>query len=427
MGARRPAPVLLVAVAALAWPAAADARSPEASAAIAAVQTTTRPDDCHATMDFSRAEATATPYAQVTRYRPAGYDVTVPGLSEPKASQAPFTSRWLVTSGYAYPQNIAAARLRAGCRSTTFAPNTALSWHALSYLDPNTGAIEAWSNEGWTNARRVRALDTTTYQNQLDQEKSMAVWPTCTRARETVRFARTLHLLGDPEELRISVLGVVKGLRVWPFSSIVLRLNDRVVGRRTTPGFIEQELTADQLRGVVGGANTIDIRVTKRKTRSCNGSSRRKLGVLIGVIGRQAWHVRISRPPPQSTQSGGIPTIPFTMTNDGPSILLEPRFHFSVAYDQDVDSVPPTVEGNTNCATNATQQGVVCGAQPLSRGDSLTFPVSFAAKPKGREIGDTSPYVVRFTEYWDGSWFESGFAGGSFCSSNATNCPSGGA
>src|SRR5690349_18011786 len=174
MGART-RPIALIAcglASALAAPTAAFAQD---AAAIAVVQRIARPDLCRATMDFSRAQAYATPRKLVTRQRPAGVEVTVPGHSDPNASGADFDSRWLVTSNYAYPQNVPAARLRTGCQPTTFDPKIPLDWHALDYIDPSTGRIDAWSNEAWGGARHVPAFDSTTHSNQLDSEESMAV------------------------------------------------------------------------------------------------------------------------------------------------------------------------------------------------------------------------------------------------------------
>lgn len=417
-------PWLLVVALLLACAPAASAQSDAAGAWRIAYQTASAgARNCRASVDPSFVYAYPTGTSQVTAFRPAGYDVRVRFNSRRYSNT---DSRWLVSGGVAYPQDITAARLAAGCNDrASVAPQAPLDWHRLQYLDPSTGQIEIGSSPAWSGAYFIRPL--LRYSLSLDpsEETRAAVWAArCSPGRQVVRFTRTVYLLGPPAELRFGHVSFSRGLRVWPFLRVTLYLNGQAIYRRSRAGDGSVSFPQTVLHSVLFGSNRFDVVVVKRKTGTCNTTrTRRKIGIAITLGGRHAWSLAATRPPAQTQQTtsqqlaanGGdvsaLFRVPYTLVNNGPSTLLEPVFVVRTIFRAaSVQAFGPVIEGaggtcggGENLAANVTDRLTACGLAPMPPGSARVLNVSAGGVP------DPKPDAYLTT--WQTSWDFNGVTG----------------
>jgi hypothetical protein len=349
----------------------------------------------------ARAEAYPSPSWRVTVLRPAGYETTLP-IEDSHGND--YESEWLVSGGVAHPQNIVAARLASACRGIRLDPTNPLEWHRLDYIDPTSGKVFVASNDLFGGVP-VSSLNTGLVPRP-NEDTYQTIWARrCTKAAQTATFRRTVYLLGPPAELKFAHTPRFAGARRWarvPFSTIRLYINGLLVVRRSlVVGGWEDALDARALQAVRAGPNDIRVEVRKRKTAACNKpSTTRRLGVDFRLAGQHAWNLALTRPPATNApvtgeavaRNGlGAFAVPYTLTNDGPSVLLEPVLALSGSGRTSLpqDKVGPLVTPGDGCLTG--DGTAVCAFGPMAAGVSGTVNVVFVAVRKDREMG--TPYL----------------------------------
>jgi hypothetical protein len=288
---------------------------------------------------FHGLTAKPTRASEITDTRPAGYDVTV------KVSGAVEPAEFLVGDGHVYPDDPVSGELALGCHKPPPVPRTALGWHALPYLNISAGVIQAGSDGAWPGAAVVKALPAIT--SQFPEGDSGAIWgQTCTAAAQEVRFDRELELPGRPDSLSFLLTAVIRGDDAGPLSDVVVLINGhQVFASAKGIYYAAAQLDATALAAVRFGANDVTVIVRKPVSGACNISGGDQYGVHFTIAGRfHADAVGASLPGTglvscQATVCNGQATIPFTVSNDGPAEMLEPRFDaiFTFADRDEVD------------------------------------------------------------------------------------------
>jgi hypothetical protein len=72
------------------------------------------------------------------------------------------------------------------------------------------------------------------------------------------------------------------------------------------------------------------------------------------------------------------------------------------------------VTNDPHCLTSPPNEAVVCGFDPLGPGQSTSFNVGFLGRPAPPFVPGT-PFRVRFTESWEGSFNSGGIQNGQLC------------
>ncbi len=408
---------LLLLLSVSATPAAAQTPEAQQAAGIALNAVNAGAAACGATVDTARTRSQPTDPVKTTAFRPAGFDVTVFGSAASKYSaRNDFESQWLVADGKAYPRNMAAARLAVRCGPPPSNPGAPLDWHRLTHLEPSTGRIQI-GRLGFDGAVLNAALRKQLGDAGPMEESQAPVWDgKCKSGVQYVIFSRNVDLLGPPESLRVWINGASAGLRRSPINAVGLFINGRQVAIRTTRGILDQDLGEDVRSLIRFGSNRFAVVARKEKTGSCNRKNgKRQVGISFMVQGKQAWKTAASRPPVQS-QGNVLASIPYTLTNLGPSVLLEPVFAIDAAVRQfDRVTVGPNASGaGATCATIEARLTAVCGLEPMQPGESKTIGVSFAAGAPSRPVGSTTGEFTSWQMHWD-FLGATGYAPGSYC------------
>lgn len=436
---RDPTHLLLIAASAtltvaLAAPAAARAQAtPEAQAVAIATQAVERGGSvCQATIDPADTRVRPTDPRRATAYRPAGYDVTIGGTQGGKKYRirGEFTSQWLVANGQAFPQNRAAARLASSCGVPPSRPKAPLDWHRLTHLEPSTGDIQVGSSMYDGAVPNTTLLRQTLDRVPLEESQGPVWAPTCKSGVQYVAFTRYVDLLGPPERLSIWVDSTSAGLRRDPVTATGVYLNRQEIALKKGRGILDVTLTEAQRRLVQFGQNRITIVARKEKTGTCNRKGgKRQVGISMSVRGKQTWQTTATRPP-QQAQASALTPIPYTLTNLGPSVLLEPVFALDVAVNRVGRTVlgPDATGDRATCATTDATLTAVCGLEPMAPGEARTVNVVFAAGRTDRPPTDTGGEYTSWQVHWD-FLGASGFANGAYCIPPAgqTDCRSIGA
>lgn len=372
---------------------------------------------CDSAIDRERVDVAPTSFRSVTPFRPAGFEVRVPGVQG--VNQESFTSDWLVAGGVVYPQNVPAARLADRCGTGDVSPAQPLDWHRLSYLDPDTGEIHIGTGPAWSGARVVEPLMPFVGGRPL-RDPVAPVWaPTCTKRAQTVRFTRSVFLLGPPGKLDLTVANVSRGVSRWPFSTMRVLLNGQTIFRKDTPGDGGGAFPAELLQEIQTGSNRLDVIMRKRRTGSCNGTRRRQIGVVVALDGQQAWNLSVDRPPPQTvtTREQQFPdvSVPYTLTNAGPSTLLEPVLVLQTTFSSAlVTALSQAFTAGGVCpSSDEPSTGtyrLVCGLGPLGPGDRSVV----TARVLGRPTNQPPPYLLAWRTLWDFNGVQ-GESPGSLC------------
>src|SRR4051794_2380185 len=329
--------------------------------------------------------ATPTPEAAVSFFRPRGYDVAVDGTT---SSGAAFRSRWLVSGGKASPQSIEAARLAAGCDDkASLSPPDALSWHRLPYIDPSTGEVSLRSSLAWGPGRILGPLVSNTRYGPGLREPMLPLWAAkCSSGVQTVRFTRTVWMLGPPQSARVSMASVSRNVGPAPFASMQLFVNGSLVARRLRGNSVlVGNLPPRALGRFVFGPNRLELIIVKKRTGSCNVSRRGRLvAVVFQLDARQVSRLTVTRPAPTSIKADpanplAAATVPYTLTNNGPSTLLEPVFAYDLrAGASESFPVIGTVRvgglnGSSDCTTAAPEAQFACALAPMAPGTTRTL------------------------------------------------------
>ncbi len=352
----------------------------------------------HFTIESVDAQPTTTD--EVTDTRPAGFDVTVQ-LSGPAGGPAQF----LVTNSdnEVVPDNAVAGALALGCRRDPPAPRSALDWRALPYADLDGGAIEAGSDGPWRGEYANRQLPD--FSASFPEGNGTPVWAkTCERRSQVVRFDRTLYLLGAPDSLSFLLTAAVKGDGARPLKWVELTINGRTVYRSAAGGnYAAGQLDHAALSTIRFGANSFEVVVAKPATAACNTkNATAQYGVHFTIAGHfHADAAGASLAPTGTIGCGkstcsGQASLPFTLTNQGPSELLEPQLAVTLttAKPNEIDypSFTATENGfsDVRCRSShplATKYRLFCDWHPMPGGGtgSLAFKFSFRV-PRSQAI-----------------------------------------
>ncbi len=349
--------------------------------------------------------ARATTPEEVTDTRPAGYDV-----SATVTNGGGVTAEFLVSSGQVYPDNSLAGALATGCRRDPPAPDGALEWHGLPYMDPSGGVIHIGSDGPWHGAQPNHRLPS--FVAPIPEGDGTPVWTkVCARGTQTAHFRRTFYLLGRPDSLLVAISGVNAGGRNPLTSATVLFNGHRVLTGSRPAGLttLTARLRKASLRSLRFGANHIDVLVDKTATGRCNGRSRHQIGVRFTFNGSFHSDTGGASLEIQSasllcaTECGGSFVLPFKFRVNGPSALLEPRFTLDVHFAEADQLVPPVSAqeggiGDGHCHESQLDRRtveLVCSWPPFLAGTvgRLTFSIVYGVKVR-------PPFKEIFTVRW---------------------------
>jgi hypothetical protein len=395
--------VLGVLLAILAAPAAADPAADAAGRVRSLVQSGAR--TCpHVTIET--VIATPTTPSEVTAFRPAGYDVAVR-----VTGAGGVTALFLVSGGQVYPDNSLAGELLEGCRRDPPAPRTALAWHGLPYMDPSDGEIQVGSDGPWHGGHANHRLPSLAA--PIPEGDGTPIWAgACRAGTQTVRFDRTLYLLGRPDSLSVTLSTVTAGGRD-PLTSASLLINGhRVLAAAPAAGLttLTAHLRSAALHEVAYGANRFEVVLRKARSGRCNGRGRRQVGVRFLLVGY--FHAATTGSSLElqgangvcSPSCGGSFVLPFEFRVTGPSALLEPQFTFAITFAEPGQLVPPI---------RAEEGGIKRGRCNESERGSLTVVLictwpPFPARTSGRlnftvvyGVSAEPPFKERFRVAWE--------------------------
>jgi hypothetical protein len=385
-----------------------------------------------------RVRAHATTAAEVSDTRPAGYDVIA------QLTRATEPAEFLVSAGQVYPDDPVAGALAIGCHATPPAPATALAWHALPYLNLGSGAIESGSDGPWSGAHVNHALPT--FAIQFPEGDSGPVWAArCSAHKQTVRFGRTVYLLGPPDSLSFLLTAAVVGSHAPALSQVRLVINGQTVFQAApSDGYVAGEIPASALSSIGYGESTIQVIVVKPGSGPCNGKSAQQYGVHFTITGHfHADTIASSRPVTgtlscSATGCHGRAALAFSLTNEGPVELLEPRFDLlltlaephevSAPYFSAVQSGLTGIRCHFNRPTTR-EYHVYCDWSPFAPGASGTLEFKFPYRVSG------ASRAVPISERWSDAWsFPAPYGPGSLgasgsqtitvCRPTSASCPS---
>jgi hypothetical protein len=385
-----------------------------------------------------RVRAHATTAAEVSDPRAAGYDVIV------QLTRATEPAEFLVSRGQVYPDDPVSGALALGCHATPPAPATALAWHALPYLNLGTGAIETGSDGPWIGAQVNRALPT--FAIQFPEGDSSPVWAaTCSAHKQTVKFERTVYLLGPPDSLSFLLTAAVLGAHAPALTQVRLVINGQtVLEAAPSDGYVAGEIPASVLSSIGYGASTVQVIVVKPASGPCNGRSGQQYGVHFTITGHfHADTIASSRPVAgtlscTATGCHGRAALAFSLTNEGPVELLEPRFDLlltlaephevSAPYFSAVQSGLTGIRCHFNRPT-AREYHVYCDWSPFAPAASGTLEFKFPYRVSG--ASRAVPISERWSDAWSfappygpGSLGASGSQTITVCRPMSANCPS---
>jgi len=370
--------------------------------------------------------ATPTFSSEVIPSRPAGFDVRVTlsvssSLYLPPGVQAHFP----VAGPTVYPDDPNAGALANGCAQDPSGPQTPLEWHALPYVDVNSGSFAVSAGPQWHGATVSPA-----FRVVIPGDSGFALWaPRCTAARQTVHFDRTLYLLGRADSGMVTMAGFSRTRTAFggvpvPFSLMELRINGQVAFSTTNPAGGSGQLTGAGLHAIHYGPNQFEVVVTKRATGPCNAKHSVQYAVEFAFNG--SFHADTSGSSGAASGSGGcLPfecsgstTVPFTLSNKGPATILEPELVMNWTFiDPDTVAAPYfSADAGASCATtviDSRHYQVICEGAPFAAGATATVHVTFSYSIPRPQSG-----VVH--EIWTDAWSFPGAYGGTSASGTGT-------
>ena len=350
--------------------------------------------------------ATPTTASEVTAFRPAGYDVAVN-----VTGAGGVTAVFLVSDRQVYADNSLAGALLEGCRRGPPAPRTALAWHGLPYMDPSDGEIQVGSDGPWHGGHANHRLPSLAA--PVPEGDGTPIWAgACRAGTQTVRFDRTLYLLGRPDSLSVTLSAVTAGGRN-PLTAASLLINGhRVLAAAPAAGLttLTAHLRGAALREIAYGVNRFEVVVRKTRSGRCNGRGRRQVGVRFLFVGYFHSATAGSSLKLQGANGvcrsgcGGSFVLPFEFRVTGPSALLEPQFTFAITFAEAGQLVPPirAEEGGIKGGhCKETERGsltvvLTCTWPPFPAGTAgrLNFTVVYGVRAK-------PPFKEQFRIDWE--------------------------
>jgi hypothetical protein len=385
-----------------------------------------------------RVHAHATTAAEVSDTRPAGYDVIA------QLTRAIEPAEFLVSGSQVYPDDPVSGALASGCHQTPPAPATALAWHALPYLNLGTGSIESGSDGPWSEAHVNHALPA--FAIQFPEGDSSAVWAaTCSAQKQTVRFGRALYMLGPPDSLSFLLTAAVVGSRAPALSQVRLVVNGETVFHATPrDGYVAGEIPASALSSIGFGASTFEVIVVKPASGPCNGKSGQQYGVHFTITGHfHADAIAASQAPTGTLKCSGKAchgqaALGFSLTNEGPVELLEPRFDLLLTLAEPGEVAAPYFSAvqsgltGIRCHFNrltSREYHVYCDWSPFAPEASGTLEFKFPYRLS--RASQAVPVSERWSDAWSfpapygpGSVGASGSQAITVCRPMSASCPS---
>ncbi|MFN2467965.1 MAG: hypothetical protein ABR521_07560 [Gaiellaceae bacterium] len=150
-----------------------------------------------------------------------------------------------------------------------------------------------------------------------------ALWAsTCKDGKQTVSFARTVVVVDDPAELRVS-MGSVSNTKPNPVKRVALFVN----GRRafSTDGRVVKRAIPAGRSLFKRGRNTIEIEARKGRSKGCSAT-----GAYAELWGRYASDVAVTGGCPPKEPGRPFVTCAYTIANRGPSPVPALSFNWFI-------------------------------------------------------------------------------------------------
>jgi hypothetical protein len=287
---------------------------------------------------------------------------------------------------------------------------------APGYLSDDYGQLVLASNDLMSHAKVVGKAFRVPLFPKAQPELNAPIWtPRCPANAETVKFGRSVWLPGPPNYGGKFTFGAVLGQGEFgALSTIDLIVDGAVIVHQRLPsgtGYFTVPVSGAALKAFRFGANTIEVRVHKRRTRGqCNTHNRAtQVGVLFRLAGGFQTDLAVNPSPPTSYYKLA-PGKTFTeqvnvhFFNRGPG--WEPNGKFQVNVDGapkfalGSGLVPPPGPPLTNCQQSDNPNGIshvaTCGLSdfaPATEG-ALSTIIQVTAPSS-----DYSDFSVGFTWY----------------------------
>jgi len=219
---------------------------------------------------------------------------------------------------------------------------------APSYVGTHFDRFEVLSNSNMTNARQL----TPGYKQNLvgnsdGGEPSAPVWARkCSRDTQTVRFRRTVDLLGTPGDAYFDFSHEIgaKWESKSPLRTYRATVNGTVIaaGRvgKVQPSFIHTALTAAKLAAFRDGPNVVEVQVKKarspRRVKKCNTKATNRLAVTFRLFGHFSADLGLVEPPPpdqyfKAASPHRTAFVTFNVWNHGPSGIRSGDFSAEIS------------------------------------------------------------------------------------------------
>jgi hypothetical protein len=208
---------------------------------------------------------------------------------------------------------------------------------APSYIGAHWDRFELQSNGKLTNARQLAPGMTNNYVGAAPgkAEPIAPIWASkCSRDKQSVRFRRTVELLGAPSDAYFDFFHEIgpKWAGKSPLRTFKAMINGTVIraGKvgKVSPAFVHTDLTAAQLAVFRDGPNLFELQVEKAKSpkavKKCNTKAANRLAVNFRLFGNIRADLALVEPaPPDQYFKAATPhrTAFFTLNlrNKGPS------------------------------------------------------------------------------------------------------------